>query len=396
MKKIIKIISLTFIISLILGGSSVQVFAQQENTDFRISQYIIESGEYIEGEPFPSVVELKRKGEEWIVQELNIAGFYKADGIDKVYPQSELKIVLDEESDEGVLNITEENGIQILKPGKAVVRFEAEEGVIVHTNTILREDVADNKDIDESINLPENLVEKSPLNIQPLAGEEPNFRIRQYTIENGGYVEGEPLPSEIIMEKDGDNWKQQIFTATGFYTVNGEDKVYPTPTLKIEEYEGKGEILDITRRKEILIKKPGKAVINFKVTRSSDGVPVGDNLVTIIAKEPVDSSKFSVELINLPENLQSGDDVNIVAKAAMPSVGNDSENALLIVGLYDRNNTMINYSYAEKEVLAGQSVKLGAGFKLPENSSGYKVKIFLWDNWANKNAISDVTEIDVK
>jgi alpha-glucosidase len=57
---------------------------------------------------------------------------------------------------------------------------------------------------------------------------------------------------------------------------------------------------------------------------------------------------------------------------------------------------MITYAYSEKEVKIGETINLGAGFKLPKNSLGYKVKIFVWDSWESKNPISEMTEIEVK
>lgn len=57
--------------------------------------------------------------------------------------------------------------------------------------------------------------------------------------------------------------------------------------------------------------------------------------------------------------------------------------ALMIVALYDPNNTMVNASYISKNLQAygtsGDTDSFSAGFKLPANTTGYSVKVFVWD-----------------
>lgn len=55
------------------------------------------------------------------------------------------------------------------------------------------------------------------------------------------------------------------------------------------------------------------------------------------------------------------------------------KNVLLIVGLYDNNNTMVNVSYISKGLPYHGTDSLSAGFKLPSNISGYSIKTFMWD-----------------
>lgn len=48
--------------------------------------------------------------------------------------------------------------------------------------------------------------------------------------------------------------------------------------------------------------------------------------------------------------------------------------------LYDVNNTMIDFSSAVAELKPGETKTLGAGFTLPAQVTGYKVKVFIWDS----------------
>ncbi len=63
---------------------------------------------------------------------------------------------------------------------------------------------------------------------------------------------------------------------------------------------------------------------------------------------------------------------------------------------------MVNYSYAEKDVPSGEAIKLGAGFKLPAGSRGYKVQAVVWDGWPDDSdlskgkPLSDAVTITVK
>lgn len=55
------------------------------------------------------------------------------------------------------------------------------------------------------------------------------------------------------------------------------------------------------------------------------------------------------------------------------------QDVLVIVGLYDRNNTMVNVSYISKGIAYRGTETLSAGFKLPRDIAGYTVKAFMWD-----------------
>lgn len=52
---------------------------------------------------------------------------------------------------------------------------------------------------------------------------------------------------------------------------------------------------------------------------------------------------------------------------------------MAIVALYDSKDRMVNISYIAKKIDIGNTEKLYAGFRLPENIEGYRVSVFVWD-----------------
>jgi hypothetical protein len=62
------------------------------------------------------------------------------------------------------------------------------------------------------------------------------------------------------------------------------------------------------------------------------------------------------------------------------------KSVLAIVALYDENDKMVNMSYISKELVLGSTEKLNSGFKLPDDITGYKVGVFVWDGTSLSNS----------
>lgn len=77
--------------------------------------------------------------------------------------------------------------------------------------------------------------------------------------------------------------------------------------------------------------------------------------------------------------------------------GASTQEALLILALYDGDGTMVNMSYISRMIPAGGSESFHAGFLLPGNVSGYTAKAMVWQgsDLSNTNMmpISNVVEI---
>lgn len=70
-----------------------------------------------------------------------------------------------------------------------------------------------------------------------------------------------------------------------------------------------------------------------------------------------------------------------------------SSQVLLIVGLYDKNNTMVNISLINKAIPYMGSETLTAGFKLPRNVDGYTARAFVWSDMNDMIPLSNVISI---
>ncbi len=89
---------------------------------------------------------------------------------------------------------------------------------------------------------------------------------------------------------------------------------------------------------------------------------------------------FDISLTEFPTTLSAGDNVTIKALAVNNT--DISQDALLIVVLY-KNNEMVEIHYNDTNVSAQSSSELEVRFNLGEDTSGYRIKIFLWDKFYN-------------
>ncbi|TCT15472.1 Ig-like protein group 3 [Natranaerovirga pectinivora] len=139
---------------------------------------------------------------------------------------------------------------------------------------------------------------------------------------------------------------------------------------------------------------------SFIQIRTSGSGIVTINSVTIKyldddTEEPVDPIDFEVN--NVMFTNYAGNEVteliassDIVVKADITNVSEEAKEATLIVALYNADNTMVNYARVQWTAEVDENRTLEAGFKLPENVDGYKVKAFIWDSLQGMRAISNV------
>ncbi|WP_105619453.1 fibronectin type III domain-containing protein [Vallitalea okinawensis] len=67
--------------------------------------------------------------------------------------------------------------------------------------------------------------------------------------------------------------------------------------------------------------------------------------------------------------------------------------ATTILALYNTKNQLERISFIEKELKVGETLSMNAGFDLPQNTKGYKVKAFVWDSLMNMEPLSYTYEI---
>ncbi|NLY43198.1 MAG: family 43 glycosylhydrolase, partial [Clostridiaceae bacterium] len=94
-----------------------------------------------------------------------------------------------------------------------------------------------------------------------------------------------------------------------------------------------------------------------------DPVPVDEELTIV--------TSFNMSNLEPNQLLQANVDVT--------NHNREKGSVLVIVGLYDAQNRMVNVSYISKEIKIGESEHLRSGFRLPEDVTNHKVRVFVWD-----------------
>ncbi len=89
--------------------------------------------------------------------------------------------------------------------------------------------------------------------------------------------------------------------------------------------------------------------------------------------------------------LQPADSFNLGNDANMSFLldnkGNNSIAVLIAAGLFDTSNEhQLTLTSLSKTLLAGESVDFGSAFTIPAGGS-YEVRVFVWDNWNDKNSL---------
>lgn len=87
--------------------------------------------------------------------------------------------------------------------------------------------------------------------------------------------------------------------------------------------------------------------------------------------------EFEMSVVPSINQLAGNQLFTAVATATNISSTNTDHQALFVVALYDANDSMVNVSYISRQVNAGGTETINAGFKLPSDVTGYKVKIML-------------------
>lgn len=67
----------------------------------------------------------------------------------------------------------------------------------------------------------------------------------------------------------------------------------------------------------------------------------------------------------------------------------ETAQAAMIVALYNKNNTLQRLSLVGRQMNAGETIEMEAGFDLPEDVEGSYVKVFVWDSLEEMNPLSD-------
>lgn len=118
----------------------------------------------------------------------------------------------------------------------------------------------------------------------------------------------------------------------------------------------------------------------YKVT-AVNGVVESDKSSSLAAttstETPTTSSDFTVNSTFNMDNLEANKLLDV--QTTVTNNSSSLQSVMAIVALYDPQNAMVNMSYISKNIPMKGTDNLNAGFKLPSDVTGYKVKVFVWD-----------------
>src|SRR3712207_3110197 len=366
----------------------------KEKYNFRVLHFVGNPNEYDESNSeIPKQVILKKSGNgQFTRQRIQVWGYYDEDGETKATPIKVVNSSCDTKTEQGKDAIGyDQTYIMIYGVGKAKITFTAKDEKLAKKIGEVTYEV-------ESIEREEE--EK---------GEREDFGCRGMNLvgnPNEYDESNSEIPKQVILKKSGNGqFTRQRIQVWGYYDEDGETKATPIKVVNsscdTKTEQGKDAIgYDQTY---IMIYGVGKAKITFTAKDEKLAKKIGEvtyEVESIDGEAP--SKPFSID-VDVPSNIKSGQDVNVTATAKCSDKLENAKNALLIVGLYKSEgdvNKMINYSYVEKTMEPNKTVTLGAGFGIPENAKGYKVKVFVWDMWPNETqggkALSEVKEFTVQ
>ena len=158
--------------------------------------------------------------------------------------------------------------------------------------------------------------------------------------------------------------------STETYTVGNDGKV----TVNLPKYSG-----------VILVARYTAVVVN-----TVDLQEVYDEAYKVPVKE-VQEEKLEIKLMTPVKEFKVLEDAKMTYKVINNT--KDSQNVTLIMGLFDKNNRLINYVLGSQLIKATETSDLSAALKiLPD---GFKVKCFIWDSLEAMNPFTDAIEIPV-
>ncbi|GAW28894.1 S8 family peptidase [Carboxydocella sp. ULO1] len=133
---------------------------------------------------------------------------------------------------------------------------------------------------------------------------------------------------------------------------------------------------DELARVEIQKPAPGNSLALITVT-AEDGTEKVYTIKFVWAENP-----FSIKVQFLYNGERAdflADGKSLDAEVEVRNCQAQGQQVMVIVALYNQHNQMENFVYVSKFIEAGAVEYLHAGFNLPSNVNGYKVKVFIWD-----------------
>ena len=78
--------------------------------------------------------------------------------------------------------------------------------------------------------------------------------------------------------------------------------------------------------------------------------------------------------------------------AKVANVSKEKISGTLIVALYKPNHSISRIAFADQSINSGDIQSFGAGFDLPDDVSGYYMKVFVWDSLEGMKPLADAVQ----
>ncbi len=188
-----------------------------------------------------------------------------------------------------------------------------------------------------------------------------------------GLEEGEPVTVRIV-EPAKTVLKENE-------TLNLEARAYDENNNYLPVYEllwesSDNNVAEVDKDGTVTAKKAGKVTITVKIKGYEN---IADTVGLTV--EPED---FQIERIG-NDPIRKGTEGRVEIR--IKNISSSDKSATFIVVLFNKDESkMINYSYVNEAIKAGETKEMGAGFLIPETGD-YIIKAMVWDNFENQNIL---------
>ena len=164
-------------------------------------------------------------------------------------------------------------------------------------------------------------------------------------------------------------------------TLNLEARTYDENNNYLPAYDllwesSDNNVAEVDKDGTVTAKKAGKVTITVKIKGYEN---IADTVGLTV--EPED---FQIERIG-NDPIRKGTEGRVEIR--IKNISSSDKSATFIVVLFNKDESkMINYSYVNEAIKAGETKEMGAGFLIPETGD-YIIKAIVWDNFENQNIL---------
>ncbi|WP_164508966.1 DUF4430 domain-containing protein [Clostridium rectalis] len=157
------------------------------------------------------------------------------------------------------------------------------------------------------------------------------------------------------------------------------------------EYKTKDDTFGFSNNKynELSTEQALRALVAYKNFKEKKG-----SIYKFDFTPPVEDKKdIEIKNISKSKEIKLGQEAKIIVQAI--NLSKETKSAMLIVGLFDKEDKLINYVGVNQNIEGEKKVELIGRIKVPKEGE-FEIKAFVWDSLDNMKPLSNVIEIPVK